>query len=153
LNSIEKIAKTILDPSLFRRLSILGRFVQRANIQVMHWAVKLVVILAVSSVAANAQCAIYCAFENCESTEAPPSHCHHDSTPDKGKPPGSQCSHEVSVLDANAKTFHVNCVSLLVADLTPLPTVRPAQLFSYTGISPDISPHTLDIPSITVLRI
>ena len=119
----------------------------------MHWVSKMVVFLVVASTAANAQCTISCSFENYGSPEAPPSHCHHKSAPDKGRPASLPCPHEVSLVDANAKVFTAISAHALAAEFIPLPisgTLRPA---FYAGVSRDISPPAPDISSITVLRI
>jgi hypothetical protein len=119
----------------------------------MYWLSKMLVLFAATLVAGNAQCVTACAFEHCRQTEAPPPHCHHKTTPDKGQPTSAPCSHDISIVDTSVKTTTTAPVlALVVTYSVPLVAEAP-QLSFHTRGDVDISPPAPSLSSISVLRI
>ena len=96
----------------------------------MRWVSKMVVLFLAALAAGNAQCVTACAFERCRPSEAPPSHCHHKSTPDKGQPAGAPCSHDISILDTSVKTVTIAPAQASVATYS-VPLFADALEFSF----------------------
>src|SRR6266436_5342171 len=119
----------------------------------MHCVSKIVVLFAATLIAGNTQCVAACAFEHCRPAEAPPSHCHHKSTPDKGQPTSAPCSHDISVADTSVKTITAARAQVLVATYS-LPLVAEAPQLSFRTRGDVGVPHPApSLSSISVLRI
>jgi hypothetical protein len=119
----------------------------------MPWVSKIVALFAVALVAGNSQCLAACASEHCRPAEAPPSHCHQKSAPDKEQPTSAPCSHDITIVDTSAKTITAAPEQALVATYN-IPLVAEAPRYSFhTWVIADISPPTLSLSSISVLRI
>lgn len=119
----------------------------------VHRASKLIVLLAATLVAANAQCVMTCTFEECGPTAPPHTHCHHESTPDKGTPVGKSCSHELSFVDAKAKAFDVGAAHAFVAEIIPVYVTQILRWSPHYKGDHDISPPVPPLSSISILRI
>ena len=126
-----------------------GRMLTSKNVL---WPSKLLVLFAATLIAANAQCAMTCSFEQWGSSETP-SHCHHHNMPDKEKPASPPCSHEISIVSASGKTFAAAPAQLLLADPTVLFVATILEPASYSSVVNDVSPPVPPHLSISVLRI
>jgi hypothetical protein len=119
----------------------------------MYWASQVVVVLAATLVAANAQCMIDCSFEHCGSAEAPASPCRHKSNSDRGQPVNTPCSHDVSIAGTSAKIITAPPALELVAIGSVAPIAEAPQLSGQTQILDDIPPPVPVLSSISVLLI
>jgi hypothetical protein len=119
----------------------------------VHRLSRLVVLFAATLVAANAQCALTCSFEQCGSAETPPSHCHHHNMPDKEKRPSPPCLHEIALVYPGAKAFFIAPVKLLLPEFTVLPVTTTLEPAFDCRVDNDVSPPVPPRSSISVLRI
>src|SRR5437867_8330990 len=119
----------------------------------MPWASKIAALFAVALVAGNSQCLAACASEHCRPAEAPPSHCHHKSTPDKEQPTSAPCSHDITIVDTSAKTVSATPeqVWAVTYDI-PLVSAAPPLSF-HKWVNAESSPPTPSLSSISILRI
>jgi hypothetical protein len=118
----------------------------------VHLAAKLVVLFASALVAANAQCAVDCALEQCGPARAPQTHCHHEGMPDK-EPAKPACPYPISIVDNNTNQFTVVPVPAFVPDLVFVAPIATPGRARYGSVENDISPPVPLRASLSVLRI
>jgi hypothetical protein len=119
----------------------------------MRWLAKFVVLLAVTSIVANAQCTFSCAIASGHDEQAPVSDCHHKNMPDKDSPANLPCSHEVSIVAPDTKTFIVIHAQAFVAKLSPLLVTEAAPVVFSVKLRDDTSPPVPSLSSISILRV